>query len=453
MATKNRENEAGLIGAVLKDPSKLESLIDIMSPGDFDWQCYGWAWEAIVSLHRQGLSIDAITVGDELERHNHLGDFQTAPIDNGGPFDIFHGRHALSVLRDQGEPRTIYTYAENVMDYSAKRQLMGIWTIGADWTQNGRKSTQIMLDIAKKMSDIRTFDGSAFKHTETLAEAVSAAYDRTDRASRGEVKFVETGYGVLDEMLGGGMSAPDLIVVAARPGQGKTALLASIAKNAAEKGKRIAFFSLEMQNEQIAMRLLAQESGVSYDKQKNGKLTPEEWERYTRAIEALADKERYPIMLNDLPEISVSKMRQELRRMGKVDLIVVDYIQLGGADGRYDRRDLEIGEMTRGLKSIGKEFGIPVLAAAQLSRESERRNDKKPILSDLRESGSIENDSDIVMFIYRPDPLTNNAEIIVAKHRNGKVGSVDLLYKPSLTRFESAQSRMVNLNEAPGVEK
>ena len=443
MSTKNRENEAGLVGAVLKDPSKLDSLLDIIVPEDFDWRCYGWAWAAMKSLHERGLSVDTITVGDELDRANRLIEFQYAGEEGEMKWE---GRGALSRLRDLGTPRAVFTYATNVKDYSAKRQLMNLLNTGADWTLNGRNATQIMKDLTQMMCGIKTFDGGAFEHTKTLSESISDVYDHVDRASRGEIKFVQTGYVDLDKILGGGMSAPDLITIAGRPGGGKTALLGSIAKNAASSGKRVFVFSLEMQNKQIAMRLIAQESGVSYDKQKSGNLQGDEWERFTNAVETLADEEKYPIVLNDLPNISISKIRQELRRIKDVDLVVIDYIQLGGVDGKYDRRDQEIGEITRGLKSIAKEFNIPVLAAAQLSREVEKRGDKRPILSDLRESGSLEQDSDIVAFIHKPDPLSNGTEIIVAKQRNGAVGSVELIYKPTLTRFESATLRIFNPN-------
>lgn len=450
MATKSRENETGLIGSVLKDPSKLVDLLEIVCPEDFEWQCYGWAWKAMGSLVERGLSVDAITLGDELERKDKLADFQYAGDDG----EItWTGRAAISKIRDVGVPRSAYTYAGNVKDYSAKRQLMNLWNTGADWTQNGRNAHQIMQDISKRMSEIKTFDGGAFEHTQTLAEAISDVYDHVDRASRGEIKSVKTGYKALDEILDGGMTAPDLLVVAGRPGQGKTALLVSIAKNVASFGKRAMIFSLEMQNKQVAMRLIAQESGISFGKQKSGKLEEEDWAKFTHAVEVLADQEKYPIVLNDLPDMSVSKIRQEIRRVKNVDLVIVDYIQLAGVDGKYDRRDLEIGEFTRGLKSIGKEFGVPVLAAAQLNRDTEKRQDKKPILSDLRESGSIENDADVVVFISRPDPLKNDAELVIAKHRNGKVGSVDLIYKPELTRFENASVKVFRPNAPVGVEQ
>lgn len=432
----SRENEAGLIGAILKNSAALESIADIICPEDFYWQCYGWAWEATLSLKSRGLSVDAITVGDELERTNNLEKFQTHDR------QLPTGRNALSYLRDEGDPRSVLTYAHNVKDYSSKRQLDQLFKTGVYWAENGRNAEEIMQDIARKMSEIKTFDGGAFEHTKTIAEAVSDAYDYTDKANQGLIQYVSTGFVDLDDILSGGMTAPDFLIIAGRPGSGKTAWLSCVALNAAKNGKRVGIFTLEMENKQIAMRLIAQESGVSYDKQKKpSKFEDKDWPKYTNGVEKIAS---LPIFLNDLPAISVSKVRQEIRHMGKIDLLILDYIQLGGVDGKYDRRDQEIGEITRGLKSIAKEFQVPVLAAAQMSREVERRADKRPVLSDLRESGSLEQDSDIVMFIHRPDQYEkkdsnqNVTEIIVEKHRNGPVGSVELIFRNTLTKFESA---------------
>lgn len=440
--TVNYENEVGLLGSVFIDPGKFEELADIIEAVDFGWDCYGWVWESMKSLHDRGMGIDVITIGDELQRDGRIGKFNHHE-------KMFSGRNALSKIREVGDSRMAETYAQKVKDYSAKRQLEDKCSKWLDWSQNGRTAPQIMADMVKELSLIKTFDSKAFEHTQTLADAVSEAYDHTDRAARGLIEFVPTGFLDLDRMLSGGMTSPDLYIIAGRPGTGKTAFLVSVAKNAATAHKKVAIFSLEMKNSQIAMRLIAQEAGISYDKQKSGNLSVEEWDYFTKAAERLANPDLYPIVINDMPSISVSKIRQELRRMENVDLLIVDYIQLGGVDGRYDRRDQEIGEITRGLKSIAKEFGIPVFAAAQLSREVERRNEKKPILSDLRESGDIENDADVVMFIYRPNQFAQDAtkfeaEIIVAKHRNGAVGSVDLVYVPSLTRFENAKVKTVS---------
>lgn len=443
--TVNYENEVGLLGSVLRDPERFESLSEIIEPGDFGWDCYGWVWASMKSLHDRGMSIDTITVGDELIRDGKINQFQRHDD------RVFLGRNALSKIRENGDPRSAETYAAKVKDYSAKREIEEKCAQWLDWSQNGRTANQIMTDMVKQLAQIRTFDSKAFEHTQTLAEAVSDAYDHTDRAARGTIQFVPTGFKDLDKLLAGGMTSPDLYIIAGRPGTGKTAFLASVIKNAAEQGKKVAVFSLEMKNSQIAMRLIAQEAGVSYDKQKSGQLSESDWPVYTNAVAKVAE---LPVVINDLPSISISKIRQELRRIKDIlqglDLLILDYVQLGGVDGRYDRRDQEIGEITRGLKGLAKEFDIPVLAAAQLSRAVEQRSEKKPILSDLRESGDLEQDADVVMFIYRPnqfavDETKYESEIIVAKHRNGAVGSIDLVYMAHLTRFENAKVKVVKL--------
>ena len=196
-----------------------------------------------------------------------------------------------------------------------------------------------------------------------------------------------------------------------------------------------------MLNKQIAMRLIAMDSGVTYQKQKSGKLTDSDWPLYTNSVDKLSSPD-YGIVLNDLPEITISAMRRELRRIWAdkpCDCIMVDYIQLQGADNDHERRDLQIGEITKGLKSISKEFNAPVIAGAQMSRAVEQRADRKPQLSDLRESGSIENDADVVAFLHRPDKDSKTqTELIFAKNRNGAVGTVDLIFLEALTKFQSA---------------
>lgn len=209
-----------------------------------------------------------------------------------------------------------------------------------------------------------------------------------------------------------------------------------------------------MANEQIAMRLIARQSGVSYGRQLRGRLKDEDWPVYTNAIEQL---ENLPIFLNDMLALSIRQTRQILRtleaRHGKMDMVIWDYLQLGTADGKADTREQEVSQISRGLKMVCKEFGVPVLACAQLSRAVEQRSDKRPVLSDLRESGSIEQDADTVMFIYRPDQYEkdtskqNVAEIIIAKHRNGPVGSIDLIFRPAQTKFENAMTRNFAPNE------
>jgi len=249
----------------------------------------------------------------------------------------------------------------------------------------------------------------------------------------------------LDHLMGG-LQKSDLLIVAGRPGSGKTGFLLSLAKNAAQKHKKhVAVFSLEMSNEQLVQRLIAQETGIDTQRLRTGKLQEDEWPLFTHAIEVLGDTN---VWLDDTPALTPMQLRTKCRRLDMeygLDLVIVDYLQLMSGDTRNDNRVQEVSYISRNLKVLARELNVPVLAAAQLSRAVEQRTDKKPVLSDLRESGSLEQDADIVMFIHRPDALDkesarqNIAELIIAKHRNGPTHSgIELVFLNNLARFENA---------------
>jgi len=250
-----------------------------------------------------------------------------------------------------------------------------------------------------------------------------------------------------------GLQPSDLLIVAGRPGMGKTGLALSIAKNAAQTHKKhVAIFSLEMSNEQLVQRLISQETGIDSQRLRTGKLEEHEWPLFTHAIEVMSDTR---IFLDDTPAITPLQLRTKCRRLHleyRLDLVIIDYLQLMSGDTRNDNRVQEVSYISRNLKVLARELNVPVIAAAQLSRAVEQRADKRPVLSDLRESGSLEQDADIVMFIYRPevyeeDPAKQNlAEIIVSKHRNGPVGSVQLIFRKNLAKFENAATHHVDLS-------
>jgi replicative DNA helicase len=286
-----------------------------------------------------------------------------------------------------------------------------------------------------------------------IQEVLSDYYDRIDQLARrdGELVGVPTGFYDLDKLLAG-FQPSDLIIVAGRPGMGKTGLALSVAKNAAQTHKKhVAVFSLEMSNEQLVQRLISQETGIDSQRLRTGDLEEDEWPLFTQAIEVLSDTR---IFLDDTPAITPLQLRTKCRRLHleyRLDLIIIDYLQLMGGDRRNENRVQEVSYISRNMKILARELNVPVLAAAQLSRAVEQRSDKRPVLSDLRESGSLEQDADIVMFIFRPevydqDPSTQNlAEIIIAKHRNGPVGSVELVFRKNLAKFENAATRQVDL--------
>jgi replicative DNA helicase len=244
------------------------------------------------------------------------------------------------------------------------------------------------------------------------------------------------------------MQPSDLLIIAGRPGQGKSGFCLTAAKNASQiHKKRVALFSMEMSNEQLVQRLVAQETGIDAQRLRLGDLRDDDWPIFTQAVSTLSDTHIY---LDDTPSLTPLQLRTKCRRLHMevgIDLIIVDYLQLMTGEGRMENRVQEVSYISRNLKALARELNVPVLAAAQLSRAVEQRADKRPVLSDLRESGSLEQDSDIVMFIYRPDQYEsdslkqNLAEIIVSKHRNGPVGSVELVFRTQLAKFENAATR------------
>jgi replicative DNA helicase len=314
---------------------------------------------------------------------------------------------------------------------------------------NQQNSVDTVMDEAEKaifgISERRT------RHDlQPIQQVLSEYYDRIDQLSRhgDEMMGVPTGLTDLDRLLGG-LQKSDLLIIAGRPGMGKTGFLLSVAKNAAQKHKKhVAIFSLEMSNEQLVQRLIAQETGIDSQRLRTGQLNEDEWPLFTHAIEVLSDTQ---IFLDDTPAITPLQLRTKCRRLHleyELDLIIVDYLQLMSGDTRNDNRVQEVSYISRNMKVLARELNIPVLCAAQLSRAVEQRADKMPQLSDLRESGSLEQDADIVMFIHRPDAMDkdtikqNIADIIVAKHRNGPTHpGIELVFLSKLARFENAATR------------
>lgn len=433
-----REQEQNFIGSILKNPDRIDNCASIVQPGDFQEHVLGWAWKAILSLRERGLGVDSVTLGDELERHGKMGDFVRGGL---------VGRVALNDLRTNFKGDYPESYAAKIVGYAAKRKMIEEFNIGTTWAMNGREPEEIRADMFQRLSNIKVPNLKADQHTQTFKEALSKNYDEV---SNGNVKFVPTEILDFDAMLDGGMYAPDLIILAGRPGRGKTSFLLSIAMNASKNGKRGVMFSLEMANTQIIMRAASMETGIPFGAMRSRKMTKDQWDKYNSFIEEF---ENLPLHLNDLSAITITAMRQTLVKIialyGEVDFVVVDYIQLQGVDGEYGNRQEEVSSISKGLKGLCKEFGVPILAAAQLSRAIEQRSDKRPILSDLRESGSLEQDADIVAFLHQPDEYdkTGLMELIVAKHRNGQVGTIELVFRKSQTKFESARTRNFRLND------
>lgn len=417
----NPEIEQAILAHVLRHPKDFAPLHDIIKPVDFGWDCYAYAWDAMRDLSERGMGIDTVTVGDVLEREGRLSDFCIP-----GPKQ-FTGRAALSMLRDVITSSSGLSYAENIQDYSAKRQIDRWLTRAHQWTHNGRRATEIMSDLETSFGTLILHGGRVNTHTIPSELSGIRAIESARAAARGDRAF-PTGLIDLDKIIA--IQRGELITIAARPGQGKSALLVTAALNASRIGKKIKFFSVEMSVVQVTQRFLSQISGVSAFRLMQGKLSTEEWEKIELANDEWCN---LSITICDLPAIRTSQIRTEARR-DPIDALILDYVQLAKADGKNDRRDLDIGEVTQGMKALAKELDIPVLQAAQMSRAVEARAEKRPVLSDLRESGSIENDSDSVVLMYQKSEIDPH-ELILAKHRQGPTGSALVYFEKETMRF------------------
>lgn len=427
-----RDQEEALIGAVLRDGSVFEQVREIVKPEHFKNWSYSQIWLGCEHLFENGLGIDALTVGDELERMN-------VQLSQG----IWSGRQVLTYLRSDGDPANALSYAENVQDHSIKRGLDYFFQKCAVWSKNGRRSKDILKDVSTELGKIAPYSVQD-EYTVPISEAVSEAYDLTDKASRGEIVGIRTPFTDLNNLLGC-LHPSCVYIVAARPSKGKTAFLTQIALEAAKKDRKALFFSLEMSRAQVAQRLISMEAEIDlHEGVIQGHLQDSQWPMYVHVTETIS---ALPLTINDLSSININQIRQTSRKIGP-DIIFLDYIQLADSgQKRSERRELDVSEVSRGLKYLARELNVPVVAAAQLSRDIEKRGDKRPILSDLRESGSLEQDAYSVLFIHELENNMGGREIIVAKHRNGPTGSVTLAFRPKFAKFGNAYVSSFNPNE------
>jgi len=437
----NREAEEAVVGAVFINPEVYYDVAQFLSADDFYIHRHKWIWDAFTSLHEQRIPVDLLTVSDELDRRGQLSEV-------GGP------AYLTSLVNQVPSSLNAESYGRIVESHSIRRKMINAANQIASIAYNEQTNVIDVMDEAEKA--VFNVSERRLKHDlQPISSVLSEYYDRIDDLAKRPEEFfgVPTGFIDLDKMLTG-LQPSDLLIIAGRPGQGKTGFLLSVAKNAGLTHKKhVAIFSLEMSNEQVVQRLIAQETGIDSQRLRTGKLQENEWPLFTHSIEVFGDTHIY---LDDTPAITPLQLRTKCRRLHMefgLDLVIVDYLQLMGGDTRNDNRVQEVSYISRNLKVLARELNVPVLAAAQLSRAVEQRSDKRPVLSDLRESGSLEQDADIVMFIYRPDQYEketdkqNVAEIIIAKHRNGPVGSVELIFRNTLAKFENAATRHLKFNE------
>ncbi len=428
----NREAEEAVLGSVLVNTEVYYDLAHFLSADDFFLHRNQWIWEAFTRLQEQRQPIDLLTVGEQLDSQGRL-------VEVGG--------HAYLTGLINNVPSSIHAeaYGHMVEEAATRRRLLE----AANRIARLAHQSDTLLEDVVNEAEKAVFGVSEQRlphQLQPIRQVLSEYYDRIDYLARhkDETIGVPTGFIDLDRLLGG-MQPSDLLIIAGRPGQGKSGFCISVAKNASQLHKQhVAMFSLEMSNEQLVQRLVAQETGINSQKLRLGEIRDDEWPLFTQAVSALGETHIY---LDDTPSITPLQLRTKCRRLHMeigLDLIIIDYLQLMTGDTRMDNRVQEVSYISRNLKALARELNVPVLAAAQLSRAVEQRSDKHPLLSDLRESGSLEQDADIVMFIYRPDQYEtdtlrqNIAEIIVAKHRNGPVGSIELVFRESLAKFENA---------------
>ena len=434
---QNVEAEAGVLGSLLIDPEAMAQIADFLAPDDFYRESHRVIYEAAQDLYEGGTPADLITLIDELQRRGKIEEA-------GGP------SYVSSLANQVPTSANVESYAHIVERTAILRRLIHAAGQIAGVAYN-EPDANVALDQAEKLifNVSQRISHAEFEHIrDTLREYLDKLGQL--HSHRGEIVGVATGFSDLDKMTGG-LQRSDLVILAARPAVGKTSFALSVAHGATLRyGHGVAVFSLEMSAEQLVARFLSMDANVDQQKLRTGWIDDDEWDRISESVGRLSEANIY---IDDTPGITLMEMRSKARRLKMergFDLIIVDYLQLmqGTISGRAgENRVQEISAISRGLKELARELDVPVLALSQLSRAVESRTDKKPQLSDLRESGSIEQDADIVMFIYRDDVYNpesdrkNIADIIIAKHRNGPVGTVSLYFQKEQTRYRDLDLR------------
>lgn len=428
------EAEQTILGAILTDPDVLSAVLEKVKPDCFFNDQHKALFQIIVQMFTSGEKADVITVLNA-SMQQHL--FDTTQ----------EGRAYLAALINMvPSVSNVESYCDIVAEKFYLRSLAFAARSILQDVQSGDMNAQTLLDSAEqKIFDIR--QGKSIQGLVKIGDAICEAYDRIGKISgpdKEKYLGARTGYKYLDTVTSG-LNKSDLILIAARPGMGKTSFAINIATNVARRGdKEVAVFSLEMSKEQLATRMLSTEALVDSHKLRSGYLTNDDWVRLAQGAGVLSG---LPMYFDDTAGITVQQIKAKLRRMKNLGLVVIDYLQLMTSTLKTDNRVLIISEITRQLKIMAKELDIPVVLLSQLSRGPEGRNDKRPMLSDLRESGSIEQDADIVMFLYRDayynkDSATPNiSECIIAKNRHGETGTVNLVWDGQFTRFSDAEMR------------
>ncbi|MDK4683616.1 replicative DNA helicase [Kingella negevensis] len=434
------EAEQSLLGGLMLENAAWDKVADLVVETDFYRHEHRLVFRAISNLINESRPADVITVQDELELHEQL--------EQAGGFD-----YLVTLAQTTPSAANIRRYAEIVRERSVVRQLAEVGTeiARSAFNPQGRTAEQLLDEAESKVFQIAESTEKSKQGFLEMPDLLRQNIERIDalyqRDNPSAVTGVSTGFIDLDKMTSG-LQAGDLIIVAGRPSMGKTAFSINIAENIAINDKLpVAVFSMEMGAAQLVMRMLSSVGRLDQSVLKNGNLQDEHWERLNEAVAKLSDA---PVFVDETPGLTALELRARARRLarrfdGKLGLIVIDYLQLMSGSGRSDNRASELGEISRSLKALAKELQVPVIALSQLSRTVEQRTDKRPMMSDLRESGAIEQDADLIMFMFRDEYYTKEqsqfkglAECIIGKHRNGPTGRVFLTFMGQFTKFENA---------------
>lgn len=424
------EAEQSVVGAMLMDKDAILTAAEIVSGQDFYQTAYGVIFDSMVELFNEGKPVDLVTLQERLKEKDV-------------PPEIASLEFVRDLVSAVPTSANVKYYAQIVADKSMLRKLIKLNDEISNTCYAGKESLETILETTEK-SMFQLLQQRNTGEYVPIRQVVLNALDKIEKASKskGTVTGIPTGFIDLDYKLSG-LQPSDLILVAARPSMGKTAFVLNIAQYVAfKKDRATAIFSLEMSKEQLVNRMLSMESNVDSQKLRTGTLTDADWDAVVEGIGTIGSSK---LVIDDTPGISIMELRSKCRKVKLehgLDLVMIDYLQLMSGSGKNgDNRQQEISEISRSLKAIARELSVPVIALSQLSRACETRTDHRPMLSDLRESGAIEQDADVVMFLYRDDYYNkdtdnpNTAEVIIAKQRNGPIGTVYLGWKPELTRF------------------
>ena len=432
--------EKAVIGSMIMDADAVVAASEMITGDDFYQRQYGILFDAMVELYNEGKPVDVPTLQERLKMKDVPEEFSSIEF-------------ISELVSSVPTSANVRHYAQTVSDDATLRRLIRVNEEIANTCYQHRESLDEIMNTTEK----RIFDVLQKKSTDEyvpIKDVVLSVIDKIEAAARhkGTVTGLATGFYDLDYKTSG-LQPSDLILVAARPSMGKTAFVLNIAQHVAFKQNRtVAIFSLEMSKEQLVNRLFSLESYVDAQLLRTGNLKDSDWEKL---IEGAGTIGRSNLIIDDTPGISISEMRSKCRKYKmehNLELIIIDYLQLmsGSVGGRNESRQQEISDISRSLKALARELSVPVIALSQLSRAVEQRPDHSPMLTDLRESGAIEQDADVVMFIYRDDYYNkdtehvNEAEIIIAKQRNGPIGTVTLTWLPQYTKFANSERKVVD---------